>query len=483
MKTSKLEKSSKVSDYEMVLGLEVHVELGTKSKIFCGCATAIGAPPNTQCCPVCMGLPGSLPVLNEKVVAFAARAGLALHAKITPLGRQDRKNYFYPDLPKAYQVSQSELPIALGGHMMIEGGKKIGITRLHIEEDAGKLIHEGDEGTCIDYNRCGVPLIEIVSEPDFRSADEVKSYLQKLRATLMFIEVSECKMNEGAFRCDVNLSVRKKGETKLGTRTEMKNLNSFAFIVKAIAHEFDRQVAVIESGEAIVQETRRWDASKGMSFAMRSKEDAHDYRYFPDPDLMPIAISATWSDALKKALPLLPDDYIQKFIQKYGIKPALAEQLVTSKSIAMYYEACAQLTTAYESLAGIMVTEVIRLMGSEETLLIATEDLSDLVDLIDGGKINLSIAKRVLNEMWDTGKKALTIIENEDLWPVVDLDVLTEIGESILKKMPQIKADYLNGKHQALGAFMGQMMRATGGKADPVLSEKVFLVVITDKDH
>ena len=257
MKTSKLEKSSKVSDYEMVLGLEVHVELGTKSKIFCGCATAIGAPPNTQCCPVCMGLPGSLPVLNEKVVAFAARAGLALHAKITPLGRQDRKNYFYPDLPKAYQVSQSELPIALGGHMMIEGGKKIGITRLHIEEDAGKLIHEGDEGTCIDYNRCGVPLIEIVSEPDFRSADEVKSYLQKLRATLMFIEVSECKMNEGAFRCDVNLSVRKKGETKLGTRTEMKNLNSFAFIVKAIAHEFDRQVAVIESGEAIVQETRR----------------------------------------------------------------------------------------------------------------------------------------------------------------------------------------------------------------------------------
>lgn len=483
MKTNKPEKHSKSLEYEMVLGLEVHVELGTKSKIFCGCSTEIGAPPNTQCCPVCMGLPGSLPVLNEKVVEYATRAGLALNAKITPLGRQDRKNYFYPDLPKAYQVSQSELPIAFDGHMMIEGGKKIGITRLHIEEDAGKLIHEGDEGTRIDYNRCGVPLIEIVSEPDFRSADEVKSYLQKLRATLMFIGVSECKMNEGAFRCDVNLSVRKKGDTHLGTRTEMKNLNSFAFIVKAIAHEFSRQVTVLERGETVVQETRRWDAAKGMSFAMRTKEDAHDYRYFPDPDLMPIAIDAHWIQEMKKNQPLLPDDYVAKFIQKYGIKPTLAEQLVTVKSIAIFYEQCAQLTTAYELLASIIATEVMRLMDTEDAILVAASELCALVELIDGGKINQSIAKRVLNDMWGTGEKALDIIIRGDLWPVVDLEILSSLGEEIIKKMPQIKRDYLNGKHQALGAFIGQMMKVTGGKADPVLTEKVFIDCVIGKSH
>ncbi len=467
-------------EYEVVIGLEVHVELSTQSKIFCSCSTAFGAAPNTQVCPVCLGMPGTLPVLNGEVVTSAVKAGLGLDCAITPLGKQDRKNYFYPDSPKAYQISQSDLPIAMGGHLDIEtseGVKRIGITRLHIEEDAGKLIHDASKGTLIDYNRCGVPLIEIVSEPDLRSAEEVRAYLQKLRATLMFLDISSCKMNEGAFRCDVNLSVREKGTSVFGTRTEMKNLNSFSFISKAIENETQRQIALIKSGGTVIQETRRWDAIKGQSFSMRTKEDAHDYRYFPDPDLMPIAIDDAFLEALKKAMPLLPEDYKRQFISKYGIKSALAELLVSSRGTAEFYEACTGYTKHYESLGNLIVTDVFRLMGSQEEdsmVSVSPEQLGALVTLIGDEKINLSIAKRVLTEMWQSDKMPETIIEANDLWPIVDIEKLTALGKEIIEKMPQIKVDYLSGKTQALGAFMGQMMKLSQGKADPSKTEAVF---------
>ncbi len=472
------------SDYEAVIGLEVHVELSTKTKIFCGCSTAFGATPNTQVCPLCLGMPGTLPVLNGEVVTFAVKAGLALDCSITPLGRQDRKNYFYPDSPKAYQISQNDLPIALGGHLDIEttiGHKRIGITRLHIEEDAGKLIHDASKGTLIDYNRCGVPLIEIVSEPDLRSSEEVRAYLQKLHATLRFLDISSCKMNEGAFRCDVNLSVRKRGSELLGTRTEMKNLNSFSFITKAIENETMRQITLLNSGGTVIQETRRWDAVKGQSFSMRTKEDAHDYRYFPDPDLMPIEIGSALLETLKRNMPILPEGYKRRFIDQYGIKSVLAERLVSSRNIAEFYEACTAYTRFYESLGNFIVTDVFRLMGEQEEDLpisVSPSQVGGLVTLIGEEKINLSIAKRVLNEMWQSDKMPVEIIEANDLWPIWDIEILTGMALSVLEKMPQIKVDYLSGHTKSLGAFMGQMMKLSQGKADPVMSETVFLKII-----
>ncbi|MCD4711991.1 MAG: Asp-tRNA(Asn)/Glu-tRNA(Gln) amidotransferase subunit GatB, partial [Clostridiales bacterium] len=332
-----MKKVSVYDEYESVIGVEVHVELNTASKIFCGCSTAFGGDPNTDCCPVCMGLPGTLPVLNDSVVEYAIKAGLATNCEINLYSQMDRKNYFYPDLPKAYQISQNSDPIAVNGYLDVlcdEGLKRVGITRIHMEEDAGKLIHDDTKGTLIDYNRCGVPLIEIVSEPDMRSADEVKSFLQQLRAIVVYLDITTGKMNEGAFRCDVNLSVRKKGVKTLGTRTEMKNLNSFAFVTKAIEVEMKRQIDVLEKGGSIIQETRRWDPAKKASFAMRSKEDAHDYRYFPDPDLMPIVIEQSEIDQIKDDMPMLPEDYKTILIEKYGLKSTLAEQIIANKSVA-----------------------------------------------------------------------------------------------------------------------------------------------------
>lgn len=472
-------------EYETVIGLEVHVELDTETKIFCGCKTTFGAAPNTQVCPVCLGFPGTLPVLNEKVVEYAVKAGLALGCEITSIGRQDRKNYFYPDLPKAYQISQSDLPICTKGALEIEtneGKKKIGITRIHIEEDAGKLIHDGSEGTMIDYNRGGVPLIEIVSEPDLRSAEEVKAYLQKLRATLLYLGISSCKMNEGAFRCDVNLSVRKKGATEFGIRTEMKNLNSFSFITKAIENERVRQMKIVSAGGEVNQETRRWDAAKGQSTAMRSKEDAHDYRYFPDPDLMPIVVSEETLRMLKQGMPTLPEDYKRLFVEKFGLKPSVAEQIITSKAVADFFVSCLENTSFHELLGNLTVTEIFRLMSTEEeesALKMDARGFCDLVNLLGEGRITLGIAKKVLTMMWQSGTAAFEIIEAENLWPIIDLDVLMAHGARIMEKMPQIKADYQSGKTQALGAFMGQMMKLTGGKADPAKSEEAFLKLIS----
>ncbi|MBS7525735.1 Asp-tRNA(Asn)/Glu-tRNA(Gln) amidotransferase subunit GatB [Fusibacter paucivorans] len=465
--------------YEVVIGLEVHVELKTATKIFCNCTTAFGGEPNTHCCPVCLGFPGTLPVLNEKVVDYAIKAGVATHCSITQYGKQDRKNYFYPDLPKAYQISQYDLPLCYEGHLDIVVGeheKRIGITRIHIEEDAGKLIHD-EKGTYIDYNRCGVPLIEIVSEPDLRSADEVKAYLTKLRAILLFADVSDCKMNEGSFRCDVNLSIRKKGELKYGTRTEMKNLNSFAFIAKAIEHETNRQIQLIESGESVVQETRRWDQAKGKSVSMRTKEDAHDYRYFPDPDLMPIVVNDAMLKALTESLPQLPDDRKQHYVKTLKLTPYVAEQMVSSKQISDFFDTCIEDGAEAETLSKLVMNEVMRLMskeGDDGQILMDTSQMTALVQMIATDAINYSIGKKVLEGIWNSETMPKDYVEANDLAPIKDKTVLVGYADEILQKQPKIIEDYLNGKEKAVQAFIGQMMRMTKGKADPDLASEIF---------
>ena len=355
-------------EYEMVIGLEVHVELKTKTKIFCNCETSFGAEPNSHTCPVCMGLPGTLPVLNDKVVEYAVKAGLATNCKIANFSKQDRKNYFYPDLPKAYQISQFDLPLCEHGYLDIEtesGSKRIGITRIHIEEDAGKLVHDDIHGTMIDCNRCGVPLIEIVSEPDIRSAEEAKAYLQKLRAIILYTGISDCKMNEGSFRCDVNLSVREKGTEKFGTRTEMKNINSFQFVVKAIEYEYKRQIEAIEDGEEIVQETRKFDADTGKTYSMRGKENANDYRYFPDPDLPPIELSDEKIEKIKTTIPELPDARKKKYMEKYGISAYISEKIISDMDMADYFEKVATLAKTPKVVANLLVGEVARLNTAE----------------------------------------------------------------------------------------------------------------------
>lgn len=469
----------------MVIGLEVHVELKTATKIFCGCSTTFGASPNTQCCPVCLGLPGTLPVLNEKVVEYAVLAGLATECTITENGKQDRKNYFYPDLPKAYQISQYDHPLCENGKVRIEvlgSSKTIGITRIHIEEDAGKLVHDPKGGTMIDYNRCGVPLIEIVSEPDIRSAEEAKAYLQKLRAILLYADVSDCKMNEGSFRCDVNLSVRKKGETAFGTRTEMKNLNSFNSVTRAIDHEFQRQVKLVESGGTVIQETRRWDQDKNKSFSMRTKEDAHDYRYFPDPDLMPILIDAAYIERVRAMLPALPDQRKRDYIASYGLSQYDAEQLVSSRELAEFFESTAQAAKSAKIAANLIMTDMMRLIGKseEETLEIPFDGqrFARLVNLIVDGEINASIAKKILQRMWDEDADPVDLVRKEGLSLIRDEATLMPLVEQVIADYPKVVEDYLGGKEKALQSLIGQVMRQTAGKADPQLTRELFLARI-----
>lgn len=470
--------------YEVVIGLEVHVELKTKSKIFCGCSTVFGAKPNTQCCPICMGFPGTLPVLNETVVDYAVKAGLATHCDITKVGKQDRKNYFYPDLPKAYQISQYDLPLCKEGFVdiTIQGkDKRIGITRIHIEEDAGKLIHDLHEGTLIDYNRCGVPLVEIVSEPDMRNADEAIAYLKKLRSILLYTEISDCKLNEGSFRCDVNLSVRKKGDPEFGTRTEMKNLNSFAFIKNAIEHETKRQIKCVESGEVIVQETRRWDAIKGESYSMRTKEDAHDYRYFPDPDLATIIIDDERLSRLQSELPVLPDERKKSYMEKYKLTADAAEQLTAHKQLSDYFEVGVKRVKTPSTLANLMMTDSFKSSYGDDDELkfkIAPESLADVVNLIEDGTLNPSLAKRAMAYLCEESETVATIVKKYDLEVLKDLAQLRDHAEAVLAEKPMIVKDYLSGKEKAFGAFMGQMMKRTQGKADPEQSEIVFKSIV-----
>ncbi len=467
--------------YEMVIGLEVHVELKTESKIFCSCPTTFGAEPNTHCCPVCMGMPGTLPVLNEQVVLFAAKAGMATNCTIARYSKQDRKNYFYPDLPKAYQISQYDLPLCEHGYIEIDTGsstKKIGITRIHIEEDAGKLIHDhatGDEhgGTLCDYNRCGVPLIEIVSEPDIRSAEEAVAYVKKLRDIMLYTGVSDCKMEEGSLRCDVNLSVHKVGEP-FGTRTEMKNLNSFQFISKAIEYEYKRQVDILENGGTVIQETRRYDQSQDMTFSMRAKENANDYRYFPDPDLIPIILSDETLDTLRSEIPVLPDERKAKYISEYALTPYDANIIVGSRQTADYFEQAAAKSKYPKTTANIMISDIIKLYENEGKFPVSAGQLASLSDIIGDGKISSSAGKRILKAMCDSDKTADEIADELKLWQISSRDELIPILKTVIAGNEKSVTAYKAGKGNAIQALVGQGMKATRGQGNPEMMLKLL---------
>ncbi len=458
-----------IDGWEMIVGLEVHAELATRTKIFCACPTAYGAAPNTQCCPVCLGYPGALPVLNGEVVHFAAKAGLALGCKVNAFSKHDRKNYFYPDLPKAYQISQFDLPLCTGGALTIgtsEGEKTIGITRIHIEEDAGKLIHD-DGGTFLDMNRCGVPLIEIVSEPDIRTPQEADAYLRKLRTILRYTGVSDCKMQEGSLRCDVNLSIHRPG-TPFGTRTEMKNLNSFVSVVKAIEAEYARQVAAVKAGETITQQTRRFDQRTGQTFAMRVKENANDYRYFPEPDLPPIGLSDAQIAAWRGELPRLPDARKAAYMADFGLTAYAAEQIISERATAEYFECAARLTRSPRTLANLLITEVFRLLDGEDAAIrIAPVHLAKLADMADSGEINNNTAKAAIADIWQTGEEPEEYVTRNGLRQISNPAVLLPHVRRAIEDNPKIVAQYYGGKDTAKRAVMGVAMRLAGGKANP----------------
>ena len=468
--------------YETVIGLEVHAELATKSKIYCGCTTEFGGEVNTHCCPICSGMPGTLPVLNKKAVEYVIKTGLATDGEISRFSKQDRKNYFYPDLPKAYQVSQYDLPLCVGGHIDIEvdgKNKRIGITRIHIEEDAGKLMHDQwGTGSLVDFNRCGVPLMEIVTEPDMRTAEEAKAVLENIKSILEYIEVSDCKMQEGSLRCDVNLSIRPEGQAQFGTRTEMKNLNSFRSVIRAIESETKRQQELIESGNKVVQETRRWDDNKGVSYSMRSKEEAHDYRYFPEPDLVPIVTSDEQIEALKNSLPELPDAKRRRYIEQYGLPDYDAWLLTTSKIIAGFFEQAAKVSSNPKMVSNWIMGDMMRILKERNMeyheIPFTPEALSSLIGLIEKGTISGSIAKTVFEEMFSNGKHPEDIVKEKGLVQISDETELIKIVKTILDENEQSVEDYKAGKDKAFGFLVGQAMKATKGKANPQIINKIL---------
>jgi len=471
-------------DYEVIIGLEVHSELSTKTKIFCSCPTEFGGDPNTHTCPVCMAMPGTLPVLNEKVVEYAVKAGLATNCEISRDSKNDRKNYFYPDLPKSYQISQFDKPLCEHGYVEIEtenGPKKIRLTRIHIEEDAGKLNHDPyGRGSLVDLNRAGVPLIEIVSEPDLRSAAEVESYMRKLKSILEYIEVSDCKMQEGSLRADVNVSIRPKGSEKFGTRTEMKNMNSFRSIVRAIEYEIDRQVEVIDNGGTITQETLRWDDVSGKTFPMRDKEDAQDYRYFPDPDLVAIRLSDDYIENIKNNLPELPESRKERYLNEYGLTLKEANILTSSKYLSNMFEKASSICGNTKAVSNWLLSDVSRILNEKEIepdqIPFAAESLAELVKLIDKGTISSSIAKKVLEEMFSTPEKMPSKIIEEKGWiQISDEGAIKEVVVKILSANSQSVADYKAGKEKAIGFLVGQAMRETKGKANPQMLNKMFI--------
>ena len=466
--------------YETVIGLEVHVELATKTKIFCSCSTQFGGAPNTHTCPVCTGMPGSLPVLNKQVVEYAMAIGLATNCDITQVCKFDRKNYFYPDNPQNYQISQLYLPIARNGYVEIEVAgqkKKVRIHEMHMEEDAGKLIHdEWDDTSLVDYNRSGVPLVEIVSEPDMRSADEVIAYLEKLRTIVQYLGASDCKLQEGSMRADVNLSVREVGATEFGTRTEMKNLNSFKAIARAVEGERERQIELIEEGKQVVQETRRWDDNKESSHAMRSKEDAQDYRYFPEPDLVPIIISDEWIQEVKDRQPELRSEKLERYKKEYDIPQYDAEILTNSKHMADIFEEAAAICGKPKKVSNWLMVETMRLLkenGMEpEDIDFSAENLAALVELTEAGTINSSVAKEVFEKIFAEDVDPKAYVEEHGLKTVNDAGALEEMLKKVIADNPQAVADYQGGKKKALGALVGQTMKAMKGKADPVAINK-----------
>ena len=460
--------------YDIVIGLEIHCELKTKSKIFCSCSTEFGAEENENVCEVCLGLPGTLPVLNKTVVEYAVRAGLALNCNIARYSKLDRKNYFYPDLPKAYQISQYDLPLCEHGHLAItdeEGNeKKVGITRIHIEEDAGKLIHSGNS-TLLDNNRCGVPLIEIVSEPDMTSAHEAESYARKIKSILEAAGVSDCKMQEGSIRFDINLSVKPKGADKLGTRTEMKNLNSFRGLVRAVEYETKRQIDVIESGGAVVQETRRWDDDKGISISMRSKEDAHDYRYFPDPDLVPIILDEAYIRELKDSLPELPHEKVARYVTELGLSVYDAELLTQDACTSTFFDEAAQISNDPKASANFINGDIAAMLKNTDddlsSVAFSGSQVGALIKMVDADEINLKTAKKVLSIMFETGDDPSAIVEREGLKQVNDTDAIKQVVLEVIQENPQSVEDIKNGKNKAVGFIVGQVMRRTKGKANP----------------
>lgn len=475
-----------MKSYETVIGLEVHVELATKTKIFCGCTTEFGGAPNTHCCPVCTGMPGTLPVLNKQVVEYAIAAGLATNCTITQNCKFDRKNYFYPDLPKAYQVSQLYLPICRDGGIEIEVGgvkKTIGIHEIHMEEDAGKLVHdEWDDCTLVDYNRCGVPLIEIVSEPDMRSADEVIAYLEKLKLILQYLGVSDCKMQEGSLRADINLSVREVGAPEFGTRTEMKNMNSFKAIARAIEGERKRQIELLEYGKKVIQETRRWDDNKDTSFAMRSKEDAQDYRYFPEPDLVPIEISDEWLERVKNRQPELRDEKMARYETEYDIPEYDAALITSSKKLADIFEATVAICNKPKEVSNWLMVETMRLLKEHEmepeNIVFTPENLAKLIGLIDAGSINRTVAKEVFEVVFAENVDPEIYVKEKGLLIVKDEGELRKTIEEIVAANPQSVEDYHSGKTKAMGFLVGQTMKAMKGKADPAMINEIVLELL-----
>lgn len=473
-------------EYETVIGLEVHVELATKTKIFCGCSTAFGAEPNAHTCPVCTGMPGSLPVLNKQVVEYAMAVGLATNCDITQYNKFDRKNYFYPDNPQNYQISQLYLPICRNGKVEIEtdaGKKFVGIHEIHMEEDAGKLIHDDwDDCSLVDYNRSGVPLIEIVSEPDMRSAEEVIAYLDKLRLIIQYLGASDCKLNEGSMRADVNLSVREAGAEKFGTRTEMKNLNSFKAIARAIENERERQIDIIEDGGQVVQETRRWDDNKGYSYAMRSKEDAQDYRYFPDPDLVPVVISDEWIEDVKKRQPELRDEKRARYKKEYGLPDYDADIITSAKRMADIFEETVALGANPKKVSNYLMVETMHILNEKdmdvEDISFSPENLAKLIKLVESNAINSSVAKEVFAKIFDDDIDPEKYVEEHGLKMDNDEDGLRKIIEEVVAGNPQSVEDYRNGKEKAIGFLVGQTMKATKGKANPGIINKILKEIL-----
>jgi aspartyl-tRNA(Asn)/glutamyl-tRNA(Gln) amidotransferase subunit B len=469
-------------EFEAVIGLEVHAQLKTKTKIFCACSTAFGAPPNTHTCPVCLGMPGVLPVLNKKVVEYTLRMALATNCEISAESRFARKNYFYPDLPKGYQISQYELPIAQHGYLDIEidgGRRRIGITRIHMEEDAGKLSHDpGRPVSMVDFNRTGVPLIEIVSEPDIRSPEEAGAYLRQLRSIVRYLGICDGNLEEGSFRCDANVSIRPKGADKLGTRTELKNLNSFKHVEKALRYEISRQKEVLIDGGQVVQETRLWDPDKNKTTSMRGKEEAHDYRYFPDPDLLPLVIDDEWIQRIQSSLPELPDQKRSRFIAQYGLPAYDADLLTSDRELADYFEDCAGKFAQPKTVSNWIMGSLLGILNAMGRTIaespVSPDSLAALLELIDADVISAKIAKTVFDEMAQTGKTAAQIVEAKGLVQISDTDAIEDVISKVIAGSPREVEAYRNGKTKLMGFFVGQVMRETKGQANPKLVNEIL---------
>ncbi len=468
--------------YEAVIGLEVHAQLQTNTKIFCRCETRFGEEANTRTCPVCIGMPGVLPMLNKKAVEYIVKTGLATHCTVSPYSRFARKNYFYPDLPKGYQISQYELPVCERGYVeiVVDGKiKRIGLTRIHLEEDAGKNLHQAESGaSLVDLNRAGTPLMEIVSEPDIRTAEEASEYLKKLRSILRYIEVSDADMEKGNFRCDANVSIRPVGSTEFGTRAEVKNVNSFKYVQKALEYEIKRQAQILDEGGKVIQETRLFDSSKGVTFSMRSKEEAHDYRYFPEPDLVPIVVAKETVAEIAKTIPELPDAKRDRFVKDYGVPEYDADMLTQSRALAAYFEESVRLSGQPKVVSNWMMGELMRLLNGEgkeiEDCPIRPDRLAGMIKMINDGVISTKIAKTVFEEMYKTGKDAETVVQEQGLVQVSDSGAIEQIIADVIKANPSQAADYKAGKEKLFGFFVGQVMKASKGKANPDLVNQLL---------